>query len=224
MLENNESLIQMEGIITDSEGITEEEKLVIERAFNCTVYQTYGLSEVGILAVQCKFNHYHILNDRCFVEIIDENGNCVENGKLGEIVVTDLKSFDAPFIRYRTGDLGILRRNNCDCGWEAPYIEELCGRVDDYIIASDGRKISRLSHIAKPAKGIAGMQLIQEEIGELDIYVVPFEDFDVDSMDDVLKAAYEYIGDIRITWKVVDVLEKNKAGKVKYVIRKFDNY
>ena len=62
---------KLKGIVTDSEGLSDEEKLEVENAFNCPVYQTYGLSEVGLLAVQCKYGHYHIFSDRCYVEIVD---------------------------------------------------------------------------------------------------------------------------------------------------------
>ncbi len=220
MNENNLKFLNMKGIVTDSEGLSDQEKYEIEKAFNCPVYQTYGLSEVGMLAVQCKYNHYHIFSDRCYIEIVDENGNSLSDGEIGEIAVTDLQSYDAPYIRYKTGDMGALIHSECECGWKSPYIKELSGRLDDYVLTVDGRKIGRLSHIAKPAQGIVGMQLIQHQPGKLKIHVLPAKNFDVGSMDDVIKIAKEYLGDMNISWELVNELEKNKSGKVRYVIRK----
>lgn len=212
---------KIKSIVTDSEGLSDEEKLEVENAFNCPVYQTYGLSEVGMVAVQCKYGHYHIFSNRCYVEIVDSQGNKLKDGKVGEIVVTDLYSFDAPFIRYKTGDMGILERGECKCGWKSPYIKELCGRIDDYVITKDGRKVTRLGHIAKPAKGIMGMQLVQTKPGELIINVLPGKNFAPDSMNDVIDLSKDYLCSMDISWREVKSLEKTDFGKVKYVVRKF---
>ncbi|MFG6147462.1 phenylacetate--CoA ligase family protein [Halobacillus sp. B23F22_1] len=209
----------IQGIVTDSEGLSDIEKDTIEKAFSCPLYQTYGLGEVGMIGIQCKNNHYHILNNRCYVEVVNEDGFKVKNGESGEIVVTDLHSFDAPFIRYRTGDLGILEESKCGCGWNTPYFKKIIGRIDDYIIASEGRKISRLGFIARPAKGVLGMQIIQNDIGCININVLPTKHFDPNSMEAVLKLAKDYLGEMEINWSIVDELEKNNAGKVRYVIR-----
>ncbi|MCM3253614.1 hypothetical protein [Priestia aryabhattai] len=220
---NDKQLImpKLSTIVTDSEGLSNEQKFKIETAFNCSVYQTYGLSEVGTIAVQCKNNHYHILTDACHIEIVDEDGFKVKNGKSGQIVVTDLHSYNAPFIRYLTGDTGIMGNNDCGCGWNGPYISELCGRVEDYILTLDGTKVKRLGHIAKPAKGVVGMQLIQYKPGFVEIHVQPRDDFNPESMNDVIKLSKEYLGNTTVKWKSVESLEKTKSGKIKYVIRKF---
>lgn len=212
---------KLKGIVTDSEGLSDEEKLEVEKAFNCPVYQTYGLSEVGLIAVQCKYGHYHIFSDRCYVEIVDTQGNVLADGRAGEIVVTDLYSFDAPFIRYKTGDMGILESGSCKCGWKSPYIKELCGRIEDYVVSKEGRRITRLDHIVIPAKGVIGMQLVQTKPGELIINVLPGERFDPESMNDVMDLAKDYLGNMKITWRTVENLEQTNAGKTKFIIRTF---
>lgn len=219
--EGNEKKRKLKAIITDSEGVSTSEKKEIETAFNCSVYQTYGISETGMVAVQCEKNHYHTFAERCLVEIIDGDGNNIIDGKLGEIVITDLKSYNSPFIRYRTGDLGSLGNEDCGCGWHSPYLKELSGRIDDYIITKDGRKLSGggLTHISKPAKGIIGMQLLQSTPGELMIKVLPGENFEPKSMDDVITLAKDYLGDMDLDWSVVDKLQKTTSGKTKYIIR-----
>ena len=221
ILKNDIEPPKLEAIVTDSEGFSFEDKLIVENAFKCPVYQTYGLGEIGMAAVECKNGHYHIFTERCLVEIIDENGKVLNQGEEGEIVVTDLHSFDAPFIRYRTGDRGILSNCTCGCGWNTPYLKELVGRIDDYVITSDGRKIGRLSHIAKPAKGVLGMQLVQKQPGYLNIKVLPGVGFETNSMKHVEMVAKDYLGDMKVTWETVEKLEQTRSGKVKFVIRKF---
>lgn len=210
----------LKAIVTDSEGVTLEQQKVIEDAFQCPVYQTYGLGEVGQIAVQCSEGHYHIIPTLCYAEIVDDGNNILPYGEPGEIVLTNLVSFNTPFVRYRTGDVGILQEGKCGCGWNTQYFTLLDGRTDDYIIGNDGRKIGRLSHVIKPAIGVLESQIIQEKKGAIRLLVVPGKDFDAASMDAVLANAKNYLGDIDVKWEVVDTLEKTKRAKIRRVIRR----
>jgi phenylacetate-CoA ligase len=212
---------KIKAIVTDSEGISQDQQRYIEKIFDCPVYQTYGLGEVCCFSVMCKYGHYHIFSDNVYVEIIDEDNKPVEPGMEGEIIVTDLNSERYPIIRYRTGDFGVLGTKKCECGWNTTYLSKVTGRVDDYVITPDGRKIGRLSHIMKPAKGVLESQLVQTRTDELKIKVVPSSDFEVKSMETVISNAQHYLGtDIKISWEPVDVLERTTNGKIRYVIRK----
>lgn len=221
IIANKTKSYNFNAIVTDSEGLSIEDKLLVEKAFQCPVYQTYGLGEIGMIGVQCSAGHYHIFTERCFVEVVDGMGNALKNGEEGELVVTDLDSYDAPFIRYRTGDRGIINDTNCSCGWETPYIKKIVGRIDDFVVTTSGKKIGRLSHIAKPAIGVIAMQLVQKHPGYLEIRVLPGKDFDRNSMIEVLNVSKEYLGDMKVTWEVVNYLEQTKSGKTKFVIREF---
>ena len=44
-----------------------------------------------------------------FIEIINEDGSIVNDGESGEILITDLYNMAMPFIRYKVGDLGIIK-------------------------------------------------------------------------------------------------------------------
>ncbi|MBM7690778.1 phenylacetate-CoA ligase [Peribacillus deserti] len=220
MIEDGSKYNGFKAIITDSEGLSTEQQKKIEKAFNCRVYQTYGLGEVGMCAVQCEKSHYHIL-PTYYVEVVDNEGKTVEDGTEGEIVVTDYYSRSYPFIRYGTGDLGIMRHDDCGCGIKTPYLTEIIGRIEDYILTKDGRKVKRLSLIVKPAIGIRESQIIQVSKDQIVINVVPDVNFDEESMKNVIETAKEFVGDMNISWKAVDKLERMQSGKLKFLIRKF---
>lgn len=211
-----------ESLITDSEGLSPAEQDYLEAAFGCRVSQTYGLSEVDTIAVMCPNRNYHIFPGRCIVEITDDAGNSLPDGSEGNIVITDLDSYSFPYIRYVTGDLGIKGGCACGCGWKSPYLSSIVGRVDDYIIKKDGRKIGRLSHIMKPAKNVIKSQLIQTDYDALHIKVVPDKNFNATTMDDVIYNAKNYLDDMKISWELVDEIERMASGKIKYVIRDLD--
>lgn len=212
---------KLKAIVTDSEGISNEQQEIVKKAFDCPVYQTYGLSEIGQVGFQCKNGNYHFVPTTCIAEIVDEDFNKVKNGKQGQIILTSLLSKETPYIRYATGDLGIMGEGLCGCGWDTQYITEIVGRIDDYVLTKDGRKIGRLSHIIKDGKGVIESQLIQTDRDNLLIKVVAGEDFEQSSMEVVIQNAKNYLGQMNITWEKVPQLERTKNGKIKYVIRKF---
>lgn len=219
MLEDGIVYRGFKAIITDSEGLSQDQRKKIEKAFDCPVYQTYGLGEVGMCAIQCEKGHYHILSSH-YVEIVDNEGKNVEDGIAGEIVVTDFNSNDYPFIRYATGDRGIMCHDDCGCRIKAPYLTKIIGRIEDYILTKDGRKITRLTQLVKPAIGIKESQIIQPSRDEIVINVVPNYNFDEESMKLVVKQAKEFVGDIDVSWQAVDRLERMPSGKLKFLIRK----
>jgi len=213
----------LKAIVTDSEGISGIEQKYIEKIFNCNVYQTYGLGEVNMFSVMCREGHYHIFEDNVYVEIVNENNQPVSPGIEGNIIVTDLNSHGFPIIRYNTGDIGSIGTSICQCGLRTKYLEKVVGRVDDYIITKDGRKLGRLSHIMKPAKGVLISQIVQIDKDNIEIRIVPDKGFEEKSMDIVIRNAKNYIGDINISYTTKHDLERTQNGKVRYVIRKFDN-
>lgn len=219
MLDHDITFDKFKAIVTDSEGLSIEQYRTITKAFNCPVYQTYGLGEVGMCAVQCKNGHFHILPTH-YVECVDCNGKRVMDGEEGEITITDLNSSNYPFIRYATGDLGIMHHDNCGCGMKQPYLSKIIGRVEDYILTKDGRKITRLTLLVKSAVGIKESQIVQISRDEIVINVVPDDNFDEESMKLVQETAKEFVGDMVVTWKAVDRLERMPSGKLKFLIRK----
>lgn len=205
-------------IVTDSEGLDETQREIISKAFSCEVYRTYGLSEIGQVAVECKNKHYHLIPNYALAEII-KSKDCGLEEDIGEIVLTTICCSNTPLIRYKTGDFGILGKNDCGCGMNTQYFEKIIGRLDDYIIFS-GKKIGRLDHLFKEAENIIAAQIVQEEEDEIILRFIPSNKFCVQNILDVISKAKPYLGEMRIKWEVVSELEKNKNGKVKFVIRK----
>ncbi len=61
-------------------------------------------------------NGWHIAEDAFFAEIVDADGEPVEDGTCGQLVLTTLVREAMPLIRYATGIEGTLTREACDCG------------------------------------------------------------------------------------------------------------
>jgi phenylacetate-CoA ligase len=113
----------------------------IEAAWGARVFDHWGMTELGALAMECVENPggLHMLETECIVEILDpESGvtaNPDETGvRRGELVVTNLGRAGSPLIRYATGDLVQTDPDSCPCGRELLRLRGgILGRADDMI-------------------------------------------------------------------------------------------
>ncbi|MCA9874489.1 MAG: phenylacetate--CoA ligase family protein [Anaerolineales bacterium] len=91
----------------------------VEAAWNCTVYNHYGMTEMGLGGgVECAAREgYHLREADLYVEIVDpQTGAPQPDGAYGEIVFTTLTRQGMPLIRYRTGDVSRFLPGACACG------------------------------------------------------------------------------------------------------------
>jgi phenylacetate-CoA ligase len=79
----------------------------IERAWGARVIDHYGLTEVGPVAFEDWDRPGGLyVNEAEFIpEVLDVQGAPVQDGELGELVLTNLGRTASPVIRYRTGDI-----------------------------------------------------------------------------------------------------------------------
>jgi phenylacetate-CoA ligase len=61
-------------------------------------------------------NGWHIAEDAFFAEVVDADGEPVEDGACGQLVLTTLVREAMPLIRYATGIEGTLTHETCECG------------------------------------------------------------------------------------------------------------
>ncbi len=98
------------------------------------LFSTYASTEMGAAFSECTAHKgCHLNDDLIFLEVLDENGNDVENGTAGEIVVTTLQTEGTPLIRYRTGDIATVFYDKCSCGRSTPRLGPIIGRKNQMI-------------------------------------------------------------------------------------------
>lgn len=122
--------------VLGAEPWTNEMRLELERRLGIDAVDIYGLSEVmgpgvGNECVETK-DGPHIWEDHFLPEIIDENGEPLPDGELGELVFTSLTKQAFPVLRYRTRDLSRLLPGTARPAMRR--IEKITGRNDDMII------------------------------------------------------------------------------------------
>lgn len=123
-----------------AEAHSESTREKLEEIYGIDVYNSYGLSEMNGpgVAFECvEKDAMHIWEDAYYVEMLEPRCSCsAKAGAQGELVLTTLMREATPLLRYRTGDLTVLRDDPCPCGRVHRRIERLMGRADDMMIVN----------------------------------------------------------------------------------------
>lgn len=121
-----------------AEPHTEEVRKRIEEIFDIKAYNSYGLSEMNGpgVAFECpEQNGMHLWEDSYILEVIDPASlEPVEDGQVGELVLTTIRRDGMPIVRYRTRDLTRILPGECPCGRVHRRIDRIQGRTDDMLI------------------------------------------------------------------------------------------
>jgi len=142
---DNPEDFSLEGIITISETLFPEEKILLEKVFGCLVLSRYSTLESGVLAHQCQKGSFHVNTSSYYVEILSiDRDQPVRPGETGRVIVTDLYSQALPLIRYDTGDLAIVAEK-CSCQEKTLILSHIEGRIVEKIYDTIGNKVYHLA-------------------------------------------------------------------------------
>lgn len=210
-------------VFVTSETLYPDQRQDMEEIFGCRVANGYGGRDSGFIAHECPHGRLHQTAEDIIVETVDEYGNPVPIGVPGEIVVTHLATKAYPFIRYRTGDIGVLSDECCPCGRSLPVLKELKGRTTDFLRAKDGTLMHGLAliYVLREMQGVKAFKIIQESLDLTRVLIV----FDGDSVADVSGAIEEGFrkrlgSDVVVKVEFVSEIPPEKSGKYRYVISK----
>jgi Coenzyme F390 synthetase len=205
-----------------SERLYEHQREKIQNVFACPVANGYGGRDAGFIAHQCPQGGMHITAEDIIVEIVDAAGRVLPAGELGEIVVTHLATRDFPFIRYRTGDMGILSGKTCSCGRGLPLLEEIQGRTTDFVVARDGTVLHGLAliYVLRDLEGIDAFKITQHSLDKTVVQVVRAGGYrEAEAESRIIGEFKKRLGaDVDIQIEYSDVIAKERSGKFRYVI------
>lgn len=164
------SISRMKGVFTTAEKLYKPQRDVIERVFQCKVFDCYGSSEVQNIAAECPQGKMHVNAD--FV-VMEEDA--ASNGAPTPLLLTSLKNWSMPFIRYRNEDCGSLSTENCSCGNNFPLMRLEIARTSDNFLFPNGRVVHGefFTHLMYGSDGISIFQFHQTAMDEIILSIVP---------------------------------------------------
>lgn len=203
------------------ENLTDAQREFIEKALGCEVFNRYGMAEFGVIGVECDYHSgFHINVESLFVEIVDENGKSLPAKKHGRVVVTDLRDYAVPFIRYDTGNRGFFIEEPCPCGLKG-FKLMIDGRNSEYI-AFGSKKIHHLEidDIMKAFYGYV-LQYQMRKIDEKNVIlrIVPeksVNDFMKEKISSSIRNILPKDCDVKI--ELVNKIERTARGKCQTLI------
>ncbi|MFP4416733.1 MAG: phenylacetate--CoA ligase family protein [Chitinispirillaceae bacterium] len=217
--------IRPRGVISTSMMLMPHERAQIERSFDAEVYDRYGCEEVSLIASECERHEgMHLNIEHLYVEFLREDGSAAKPGESGRVIVTDLINRAMPFVRYQVEDMGVPIDRFCSCGRGLPLMQNVTGRLADFLIRHDGSRVAGISLIENTLTKFAGidqMQIVQESLDSLVLNVVPGKGYNRDTQTLLIG----YFNDLfnekaTVELRLIDEIQPEPSGKYRFSICK----
>ncbi len=219
IIESNLKSIRPHAVFTSSETLLEYQKDAIRDAFACKIFNYYGNAERVGCIMECEYGNLHVQSEYSYIEFINQNGSKASSGEIGEMICTGYRNKAMPLIRYCVGDLAIPSDNECPCGREGIIVDKIIGRVEDIIITPEGKHVGRLDHLFKDMLNVKEAQIVQESIESVTINIVKRNGFNSSDLQLLKQEARLRLGsEIKLIFKFVDNLNRDRSGKLRFVI------
>lgn len=214
------------GILLTSENIYAPQIELFRAVFpRARIVKHYGHSERVLMATSLDVApEYRFLPLYGHLELIDLAGRPIEvPGELGEIVGTSFDNQVMPFVRYRTGDLGVWGEA---CPGEAPVLRSIEGRLQEFVVCSDRRLVSvttlGAAHFTELALADC-IQYEQHEAGRVELRVVtprPLDAAEIARIEHAVRAKTQ--GGCAARVQRVAHIERTARGKHRMLIQHLD--
>ncbi len=218
----------VKGVLCASENLYDDQKELMQRAFGGRIFSHYGHYEMAVLAGYCEYeDSYHVLPQYGYAELLDQEGNPVtESGKAGEIVGMSFIMRATPFIRYRTGDIAVLKGFECRaCGRPYQVWERIEGRLQDFIVTGRGRLISMTAvnmHDDIFDK-VLQFRFHQSRKGDVEFRFIPRSGCNAELIERIRLGLKTKLGDdVELTMKPVTEIPLTKRGKHLFLEQNLD--
>jgi phenylacetate-CoA ligase len=207
-------------VFVTAEKLYDDQRRTIASAFGCPVANGYGARDAGFIAHECPAGSLHVSAEHIVVETLRPDGSAAGDGEAGEIVVTHMATPEFPFVRYRTGDIGVLTTQPCTCGRGLPVLADVQGRTTDFVVARDGTVMHGLALIytLRDLTGVESFRIIQHSLDRTEVQLVCGSAFRPDDERRIVRDFKARLGhDVTIDVRHVPCIANETSGKFRYV-------
>jgi phenylacetate-CoA ligase len=216
--------VHLRSVFTSSETLFDYQRQKIQSAFGAKVFNYYGNTEMGANAMECEQGRLHLKMEYSYVEVLNEKGNRCAPGEAGRLVCTGFGNDAFPLVRYEIGDTVTPAKNQqCPCGRTGLLLEDLIGRVEDYVVTPDGRVVGRLDHIFKETENVQQAQIVQHSTDEIILRIVKNDRYSPGDERTLLAAAHDRLGQsMLVRLEYVDSIPRTANGKSRFIESSID--
>ena len=213
----------LKAALTSAETLLDHQRRAIEETFATRVFDQYGQAEMQSFWYECRAGRIHAHPLAGATEILRPDGTPAAPGEMGEVVLTGLVNYAMPLIRYRVGDTARFGSASCPCGRGMPVIEEIGGRLDDFVYTRESGFLGRLDPVLKGVRNIVESQLEQESLEVLRVRFVPGARFTGDDLHHFERNLRARVGrGIHLEFECTDRIPRSANGKFRFVISRLD--
>ena len=201
-------------VLSAAEALHEPQRDLIEQAFGCPAYNTYGCREFMLVAAECTHREgLHLNADHLKVELGDAVG---PPGGPREIIASDLHNYGMPLLRYANGDLATPSPHVCSCGRGLPLLARVDGRKLDALRTAGGHFVPGefIVYMFLNARGIKRYQVVQRSLEKFDVVLVPDADYEPSVLGYLRGEMAKAVGDsVVLDFHLVDDIPLTPTGK-----------
>jgi phenylacetate-CoA ligase len=221
-LESSDQRLPLRAVFTSSESLLPLEREVIERAFECRVFDAYSQTERVLYSSECEMHSgHHVFQEYGIMEVVDSEGSPTPPGERGRVVATGLQNMAMPLIRYSMGDTAVLSNQACACGRTLQLLEEVGMKAQDILVTPDGRMIPPgvATGSFKGVRSIVRSQIVQDRAGAVLVRLVVRKSYGAEDENAVRRGLSQCLGaGVRIEFELVDDIPLSGRGKFRRII------
>jgi phenylacetate-CoA ligase len=194
----------------------------IEEMWDAPIYSTYASTEMATSFNECPHRQGgHLRPELIYVEIIDEQGNRVADGEVGEVVVTPLGVQGMPLMRFKTGDMAFIINEKCPCGRNTRRIGPVLGRKAQ-LLKYKGTNVypNAVVSIVEANPEFAGcyVEAYTSQFGEdrvVAVVVNATPNYDLEKLKEEFRAGLRVVPELKVVDKDAFLEKTQPAGKRK---------
>lgn len=217
------------GVLLTSENVYDFQLALIRQVFpRARVVVHYGHSERVLMALGLpRMQGASFLPLYGLPELVDAGGAAIDRpGVLGEIVGTSFDNHVMPFVRYRTGDMGVWSEAPRFDGVTRFMMERIEGRSQEFVVCADRRLVSITTLGAAHFHELSRVDRIQFEQrvpGRVTLKVVCSSPLTTDDQVRIARAVREKTqGGCEVDVQEVATIERSPRGKHRMLVQHLD--
>jgi len=229
LLLQHDEVVRIPSVLTSSEVLKREAWSLARTTLGCNLADYYGQAERVAFAYALEPRAYRFLPSYGYVELRPFGSDHIADagqGGLYEIIGTTFWNDLMPMVRYRTGDLVRLPDE-----WGPREIEEVTlglrsfsgvlGREQEILVCPMGVRLTGIDQIPRDVSHILRIQVIQEDLNDVRILVLPAPGYTDRDAAQLLQNARAKVPDsMRLRIETAQWLERTPRGKTPLVIHR----